>query len=110
MSDLPPDLLRLRTLETWHVMQLERIRTAIHRAEEAELSRRREDELLREPPPEWLAEPSPHGGPGAIHRGDCGLHGGRVKGIGIDAARRAIAEGAEPCPACRPDTALGLLD
>ncbi|MFD3516260.1 DUF6233 domain-containing protein [Streptomyces sp. NPDC058657] len=110
MSDLPPDLPRLLTLETWHAMQLERIRAAIRVAEEAEVSRRREEELLAQPAPEWLAESSPAGGPGAVHRGDCGLHGGRVKGIGIDAARRAIVEGAEPCPACRPETALGLLD
>lgn len=110
MSDLPPDLPRLRTLETWTAMQLDRIRAAIRVAEEAEAARRREAELLREPPPEWLAEHSPHGGPGVVHRGYCGLHGGKVKGIGIDAARRALVEGAEACSACRPDTALGLLD
>ncbi|GHH58054.1 DUF6233 domain-containing protein [Streptomyces candidus] len=110
MSDLPPDLPRLLTLETWHAMQLERIRAAIRVAEETEVSRRREEERLAQPPPEWLAEPSPAGGPGTVHCGYCGFHGGRVRGIGVDAARRALVEGAEACPACRPDTALGLLD
>ena len=36
MSDLPPDLLRLRALETWHAMWLDRIRAAIAQAEAVE--------------------------------------------------------------------------
>lgn len=108
MSDLPPDLLRLRTLETWTALQLDRIREAIREAEIVEAAERRLRDAVPPPVPDWEAEVSAMGS--TVHVGGCALHGGRVKAVGIDQARRLLVEGAEACPACRPDTALGLLD
>jgi hypothetical protein len=38
------------------------------------------------------------------------MAGKRSKGAARDQALRAITEGVTPCPHCRPDTELGLLD
>ncbi|MFJ3842336.1 DUF6233 domain-containing protein [Streptomyces sp. NPDC054904] len=42
--------------------------------------------------------------------GDCRDTRSRCKPIDREAARRALAEGVQACPHCRPDTALGLLE
>ncbi|WP_306308384.1 DUF6233 domain-containing protein [Streptomyces sp. NL15-2K] len=45
-----------------------------------------------------------------VHVGDCWSTGKRSKVIERDKDLRALAEGVKPCPQCRPDTALGVLD
>ncbi|MGP3684131.1 DUF6233 domain-containing protein [Streptomyces sp. IBSNAI002] len=110
MSDLPPDLPRLRTLETWLQLSLDRIRQQITAEEQrlaAEAARR--DPL---PTPGWLIE---HGigvgrAPVRVHAGGCWDTRSRCKPADRDTARRALAEGVEACTHCRPDTALGVLD
>jgi hypothetical protein len=79
--------------------------------------RRREAEVqrglaARPPAPDWLIE---HGlnrsaPPVYVHVGGCHMAGKRSKGVVRDAALRALADGIDPCPHCRPDTQLGLLD
>jgi hypothetical protein len=36
--------------------------------------------------------------------------GNRAHGVSADVAVRALADGVEACPHCRPDTLLGVLD
>jgi hypothetical protein len=42
--------------------------------------------------------------------GGCWNAGSRSKGVERDQALRALAEGVDACPQCRPDTTLGILD
>lgn len=110
MSDLPPDLPRLRTLETWLEMTLARVRQqiAVEEAAAAERSARQ----APPPPPDWLLEHGIGTGrqPVRVHVGDCWDTRTRCKPASAEAARRALAEGVEACTHCRPDTALGVLD
>jgi hypothetical protein len=111
VTDLPPDLPRLRTLETWLALTLDQVRAAIRMAEQREAEQQR-GERDRPTPPDWLLElglnrDSP---PVQVHVGDCWNKGKRTRGISLDEARRAITEGVKPCGACRPDSALGFLD
>jgi hypothetical protein len=111
VTDLPPDLPRLRTLETWLAYTLAEVRKAITAAEQRERERARGIQD-RPAPPDWLRElglnrDSP---PVQVHAGGCWNAGKRSRGISRDEARRALVEGIKPCGACRPDSGLGLLD
>ncbi|WHM30154.1 DUF6233 domain-containing protein [Streptomyces sp. BPPL-273] len=111
MTSLPPDLQRLRTLETWLAYTLDEVRAAIAAAEQREREEQR-GKRDRPRPPDWLLElglnrDSP---PVQVHQGDCWNQGKRTRGISLDEARRAISEGVKPCSACRPDSALGFLE
>jgi hypothetical protein len=110
VSDLPPDLPRLRTLETWLELSLARVRQQIVAAEQqaaAEAARR-----PPAPPPDWLLEHGIGAGrhPVRVHVGDCWDTRNRCHPADRDAARRALADGVEACTHCRPDTELGVLD
>jgi hypothetical protein len=111
VTDLPPDLPRLRTLETWLALTLDQVRAAIAAAEKRETERQR-GEQARPPAPDWLLEvglnrDSP---PVQVHVGGCWNAGKRHRGIGRDEALRALADGVEACGACRPDSELGFLE
>jgi hypothetical protein len=111
VTDLPPDLPRLRTLETWLALTLDQVRAAITAAEKREAERQHGIEH-RPPPPDWLLE---HGlnrdtPPLYVHVGGCWNAGKRSKGMARDEALRALADGVKACGACRPDTALGYLE
>ncbi|MES4886182.1 DUF6233 domain-containing protein [Streptomyces sp. NPDC000349] len=111
MTDLPPDLLRLRTLETFLMLLLDEVREAIKAREQRE----REEQYgraHRPPPPDWLLEMGLNrdSAPVQVHVGGCWNRGKRTRGISRAEARQAIVEGIRPCGACRPDSALGLLD
>ncbi|MFI1701981.1 DUF6233 domain-containing protein [Streptomyces bobili] len=110
MHDLPPDLPRLRTLETWLILTLDRVRQQITDAERRETERQRGIDA-RPPAPDWLIERGLSGQDAVyLHAGDCWNAGKRSKGIDRSAALRSLAEGVAACPHCRPDTALGVLD
>nr|BFD88588.1 hypothetical protein StreXyl84_79890 [Streptomyces sp. Xyl84] len=111
LSDLPPDLPRLRTLETWLVLTLDRVRTQIAATERREQERQR-GERARPPVPDWILEGSLNrdSPPLAVHVGGCHMAGKRRKPVSRDAALRALAEGVEACGHCRPDSALGFVD
>lgn len=88
MSDLPPDLPRLRTLETWLALHLEQVRRAIVAAEEQEAERAR-GEMARPPQPDWLVElgigRDRH--PILVHVGGCHMAGrGRTSGKPLTSA------------------------
>ncbi|MFF9624303.1 DUF6233 domain-containing protein [Streptomyces griseosporeus] len=111
MNDLPPDLPRLRTLETWLSLALDDVRRAIAAAERRQAERQRGIEA-RLAPPEWLLEvglnrDSP---PVQVHVGGCWNSGKRHRGVSRDEALRALADGVKACGACRPDTELGFLE
>ncbi|MGW2692315.1 DUF6233 domain-containing protein [Streptomyces sp. NPDC001296] len=108
---MPPDLPRLRTLETWLALSLDRVRQQITQLEQREQERQRGIDT-RPPQPDWVLE---HGlnrdsPPIAVHTGDCHMMGKRRKGVPRDMALRALAEGVEACGHCRPDAELGFLD
>ncbi|MGW0614786.1 DUF6233 domain-containing protein [Streptomyces sp. NPDC002788] len=111
MTDLPPDLLRLRTLETFLVLLLDEVRRAVAAAELREAERQRGVEA-RPPTPDWLIERGldRDSAPIYVHVGDCWNAGKRSRGVERDRALRALAEGVMACPQCRPDSALGYLD
>ncbi|THA56121.1 DUF6233 domain-containing protein [Streptomyces sp. A1136] len=111
MSDLPPDLPRLRTLETWLAMSLARVREQIAAEEQrlAEVTAR----LPLAPRPEWEVETDLGRQPVRVHVGGCSMggKGARRRPLTRDAALRALGvDRLEPCPYCSPDTALGVLD
>ncbi|MFJ9924344.1 DUF6233 domain-containing protein [Streptomyces rubiginosohelvolus] len=119
-DDLPPDLPRLRTLETWAATYLTRIRARI-----AAVERQQVQQPLRQAPAEGRASVAARcrSGPGA----DTGLvsGGGRYRGsrhgdpagwllgrgrslvpVSAERARAEMADGAQPCVVCRPDRVL----
>lgn len=111
MQDLPPDLPRLHTLETWLALQLATVRQAIEAAEQRETERQR-GIAARPPQPDWLIEQSldRRTPPIYVHVGGCHMAGKRSKGATRDAALRALTDGIAACPHCRPDSKLGYLD
>lgn len=109
-DSLPPDLLRLRALETWHAMWLGRIREAIAAAEAVEERAARGAARRALPAAGWKVEAQrmmADGAPWRVHHGDCAMGKGRA--CSRDEARRLLAEGVDPCPYCRPDAGLGVL-
>ncbi|MYR58286.1 hypothetical protein GTY54_19295 [Streptomyces sp. SID625] len=111
MNDLPPDLPRLRTLETWLALQLDQVRQHISAVEQREQERQRGLDA-RPPAPDWIIEHSIGAvrKPIAVHVGGCHMTGARTKGIDRETALRALVEGVDACPHCRPDTELGFVD
>jgi hypothetical protein len=111
VTDLPPDLPRLRTLETWLALTLDQVRAAIAAAEKREAERQTGIDR-RPPPPDWLLEAglnrdSP---PVYVHAGGCWNAGKRSRGVDRAAALRALADGIPACTHCRPDSELGWLE
>jgi hypothetical protein len=111
VTDLPPDLPRLRTLETWLRLTLDQVRQAIAAAETREAERQRGIDA-RPPAPDWLIEQGLNrdAPPVQVHVGGCWNAGKRTRGIRRDEALRALADGVKACGACRPDSELGFLD
>ncbi|MFF9003601.1 DUF6233 domain-containing protein [Streptomyces achromogenes] len=110
-DDLPPDLPRLRTLETWLALTLDRVRQRITAMERRE-AERQHGEQARPSVPEWLIEYGLNRDaiPNAVHVGWCRMAGKRSKPTDSDTARRAIVGGVTACGFCRPDSELGILD
>ena len=111
MTDLPPDLPRLRTLETWLALQLQAVRQAITAAERRE-AEQRHGQQARPPQPDWLLEAGLNRDAPAVyvHCGGCWNAGKRSRGVPRDVALQALAEGVPACSHCRPDVELGYLE
>ncbi|MFD8710876.1 DUF6233 domain-containing protein [Streptomyces anulatus] len=116
MGDLPPDLQRLRTLETWLTLSLQRVREQIAAVERPAQPRRspqppaaaaRPAGPRRPPTPDWGIVDAGAGAPATeIHRGDCWATGKTLRPISAERARAELADGAQACEVCRPDTVL----
>jgi hypothetical protein len=110
VHDLPPDLPRLRTLETWLTHTLDRVRQQIAAAEQRD-AERLHGEQVRPPEPDWLIEQGLDGRQAVyVHVGGCHMAGKRSKGVQRDQALRALADGVDACPHVRPDSELGYLE
>lgn len=109
MNDLPPDLPRLRTLETWLAMTLDRVRAQIAAIETRE-AEKRYGEQHRPPTPDWTVELGIGQGapPSEVHVGGCYAAGKRQRPIDRDQARALLADGVRACTHCRPDSELGM--
>ncbi|MFE5618303.1 DUF6233 domain-containing protein [Streptomyces sp. NPDC056524] len=112
MSELPPDLPRLRTLEHWLVLSLDRVRRRIAEVETREAAMR-SVRVLPEGPG-WVMSYLRVGGrpvADSVHMGDCALAGPQKRPLSSDDARRALTEGGiRACEICRPDSELGILE
>lgn len=108
MSELPPDLPRLRTVVTYLRGELGRAERALNTAEEREaLAARRRPPTE---PPAWLIERGIGVGalPVRVHAGGCWDARRRCTGMSTHEARRALDEGVQACPHGRPGAALGI--
>ncbi|WP_326615183.1 DUF6233 domain-containing protein (plasmid) [Streptomyces scopuliridis] len=109
MPALPPDLNRLRVLETWYAACLHEVREAIARLETLGPAQPGTGRARPAPWAEWKVEVqrmAADGVPWRVHQGDCGM--GKGRGCTRDEARRMLTDGVEACPYCNPDVALGL--
>jgi hypothetical protein len=110
-DDLPPDLDRLQTLRTWHLLWVRRINAKI----EALQRRHAEEEHGRQgrpAPPEWIVELGIGAGrpPVQVHAGNCYMTGKRRRPVDRGEARRLLAAGLAACTHCRPDAQLHIID
>ncbi|MGW6650595.1 hypothetical protein AMK23_34185 [Streptomyces sp. CB02130] len=119
-GDLPPDLVRLRTLETWAAHYLTRIRARIAAVERQQSQQQTPAPTAapsgpavgpsRARTPDWgLAEAGIGVPTTEIHRGDCWARGRSLVAVSAERARAELADGAQPCGVCRPDTVLNRL-
>ncbi|MFE6225496.1 DUF6233 domain-containing protein [Streptomyces sp. NPDC057854] len=111
MNDLPPDLPRLQTLETWLELQLHRVRAEISRQEQQRAAATARPP--RQPAPFVLSFLRAGGRPvpDSVHTGDCRMTSSHTRPLTREEALRVLAGGGPTaCAICRPDTELGLLD
>ncbi|MEK0101254.1 DUF6233 domain-containing protein [Streptomyces sp. NPDC056121] len=106
----PTRLDLLRFLERVQLGDLDRTRKWIAAEERRETERQRGAQA-QPPDPDWLIEMGLGGrDPVYVHVGGCHMAGKRSRGVDRDQALRAVTEGIDSCPHCRPDTELGVLD
>ncbi|MFD0034916.1 MULTISPECIES: DUF6233 domain-containing protein [Streptomyces] len=109
-SSTPTRLDMLRFLERVQVGDLDRTRRWIAAEERRETERQRGAQA-QAPAPDWLIEMGLGGrDPVYVHVGGCHMAGKRSRGVERDQALRAVTEGVDACPHCRPDTELGILE
>ncbi|MEV0444064.1 DUF6233 domain-containing protein [Streptomyces spectabilis] len=114
MNDHRPSRLELlefaERVAAQHLAQIRRWREV----EQRQQAERAEGERRRPPAPEWLLEKGVDGRAATyVHVGSCwsGRKGARSQGITREQALQALTvDRTEPCPQCRPDTALGVLE
>jgi hypothetical protein len=107
----PSRLDQLHFLRRYLLQELARVDDWIAREEErtAAMARR-----TPPPPPDWVIAYQRSGtGPVAegVHVGDCRMAAGRTQAATREQAIRALTvDAVPPCPYCRPDSDLGVLD
>lgn len=111
MNDKPASRLDvLRFLERVQLGDLERTRRWIANEERREREQQRGHDA-RPPAPDWLLEQGIGDGPAVyVHVGGCWSAKKRCRGVTRDQALRALVDGVDACPQCRPDTELGYMD
>ncbi|MGW2485164.1 DUF6233 domain-containing protein [Streptomyces sp. NPDC001571] len=110
MNDGPLSRLdALRFLERIQTRDLDRTRRWIADEERRDIERQRRL-AARPPEPDWLIERGLTGQTAVyVHQGPCHMAGKRSHAAQQDEALRALVEGVDACPHCRPDTALGFF-
>ncbi|MER5966797.1 DUF6233 domain-containing protein [Streptomyces sp. NPDC002057] len=112
MSELPPDLPRLRTLETWLTVSLDRVRARIAEVETREAALRPVRQRREEPG--WVLAYLREQGrrvPDSVHIDDCRMAGKNIGPLTREEARQILHAGqVQACAICRPDSDLGLID
>lgn len=105
MNELPPDLPRLHTLETYLQLQLQAVRSRIAEIETAAPTT--PATLPAEATPGWWRlQPNRAGrGGGILHRGDC-PHAGGARLSRAEALIALSEPGVEMCEQCQPQKAL----
>lgn len=112
---LPPDLVRLETLEIYLAGELRQVRDKIARLRAG---------VAAQPARAHTSPPGAgtsyvlsflrvQGRPAAdsVHLADCHLASQHTRQLTVEQARRALAvDGVAPCQICRPDAELGILD
>ncbi|MEV7372982.1 DUF6233 domain-containing protein [Streptomyces sp. NPDC090301] len=108
----PPDLPRLRTLEHWLVLSLDRVLERIAEVETREAAFRPVRPLPEGPG--WVLSFLREGGrpvADSIHIGDCRMAATHRRPLSREEARRALSGGGMRArEICRPDSELGLLN
>ncbi|MER7693861.1 DUF6233 domain-containing protein [Streptomyces sp. NPDC097610] len=81
-------------------------------AEQRREEERQRGAAARPPAPGWVIEQALDGHSPAVyvHIGGCHMTGKRCRGVQRDQALRALVDGVDACPYCRPGTELGVLD
>lgn len=107
----PSRLALLRFLERVQLADLQRTQKWIADEERREAERQHGIDA-RPPQPDWLLEQSLSRDvpPVYVHVGGCWNAGKRSRGVSREQALRALTEGVDACPHCRPDSELGFLD
>lgn len=107
-DDLPPDLPRLRVIETAAVLYLDRVRRKIHELERQQAASGRP---VPRPDTRYRMQRGvdEHRAPMKLHLAGCALGKNGIP-IGEPEARQALLEQVTACGICRPDTELGMLD
>ncbi|MEU0208034.1 DUF6233 domain-containing protein [Streptomyces canus] len=106
----PSKLALLRFLERMQERDLARTRRWIAQEEQREAERQR-GLAARPSAPDCLIERGlSRRNAVYVHVGGCWTAGSRSQGVERDQELRALAEGVDACPQCRPDTTLGILD
>jgi hypothetical protein len=101
---------QLRFLERVQLADLEHTRRWIEVEARQEVERQR-GAAARPPAPDWVIKQGLDGrAPVYVHIGGCHMAGKRSRGVSRDQALRALVDGVDACPHCRPDTELGVLD
>ncbi|MFD5342237.1 DUF6233 domain-containing protein [Streptomyces anulatus] len=117
-DDLPPDLPRLRTLETWAAHYLTRIRTRIAAVERQQAQPQPVPAPTAAPvptaagprrarTPDWgITETGVGTSAAEVHRGDCWATGKTLRPVSAERARAELADGMRACAVCCPDRVL----
>jgi hypothetical protein len=105
VTDLPPDLPRLRTVRQYLLHQLARVEAAITAAETGT------EPWLSGPAPGWCVQPLPTGVGRAqrvvVHRTDCWAVG-ECREVDRETAAGVLGTpGGEACTVCHPERELG---
>lgn len=112
MYDLPTDLPRLRTLETYLDMLLGDVRDRIGKIEQQQVAAK-PVRALPDAPAYVLSYLRKRGQPVAdsVHLGDCRQVSHHTRPLTREQALQAITSGGiRACEICRPDSELGVLD
>lgn len=111
MFDLPPDVPRLRALETQLRIWLRHVEQALavaEREEAAERRRQQQKEARRRPAGDWILDHQHR--PPLLHQGWCWEPAAGMRPITRAQALEALTVGGvQSCPGCHPDVELGVL-